>query len=358
MGEHRTDDVCASSGCIGDASASEARRSRWAWSANCGRVCELPCLIGDECLSHQRPSDSTAPAARSFVKYALSRYSNWHTNMGSKTLALDPAGSQQLAISWSGSWRNVEIQLDGALIGRIETAKQLRAGATFALPDGDTLQLKLEYPLTGVGELHVTRNGVPVPGSAGDPLELVAGAAYPLYFVGALDVSLGLLAELGQVTWLRSLGLGYPTVAVGVLYAVLAYRVMSKHSRRALLLALALLAVSMVNSLYVSAAAGKPAVGRFVVHFIVAATMWRGVTALGELKRNQRPPRVRIPAPPVSAGSGRHRTELALVVVALLTLGASIVVVTRRPPPLPVTPVPEEPANVSFFYSYKKCGAR
>ena len=88
--------------------------------------------------------------------------------MPSQAYALKEGGPKRLQISWEGFWKNAIVQLDDEIIGTLATRKQLSAGHEFLLPDGSSLNLQLVRTLTAY-ELHVLRDGQPLPGSASAP---------------------------------------------------------------------------------------------------------------------------------------------------------------------------------------------
>lgn len=210
--------------------------------------------------------------------------------MAKQTFALERGGAKRLEVSWGGFFKNVQVTLDGAPVGSFATKKQLEAGNTFTLPDGSQLQVQLKRE-SMVQELHVLRNGSPLPGSASEPEQRVAAATGMLYFIGALNAALGLVGELGQVEFLLDIGLGYASVFVGAIYAGLGYLVKAKHSRAALLLAIMLFVLDgLASMVFAAKAGGTPPVGGFVARLFLLIPMWRGVPALSELKKTNPQP--------------------------------------------------------------------
>jgi hypothetical protein len=234
----------------------------------------------------------------------------------------------------------LEVKLDGAPVGRVETAEQLRRGIDFPLPDGERLQLRLVRVLTG-SELHVLRSGAPVPGSAGDPEQRVAEAAFALYFVATLSATLGLVAKLGKVEWLLGLGAGYGSIVGAVLYAGLAHRVKARHSRWALLLAIALYVIDGIATTYFAiVSSGVSAVGSLVLRLFFLSHMWRGLPALGRRARD--PNSVGSNASvPVAPRPQARREQLVIVALAGLAIAftvsvAAVAIMLLWPRALPI----------------------
>lgn len=205
--------------------------------------------------------------------------------MAMQTYPLERGGAQRLCVSWSRGWRNVQLQLDAQPIGRVETAAELRTGAGFALADGSYVFIELRGGLMG-RKLHLQRDGVPLPGSAGDPAVRVAEVVNLLYFIAAIGAVAGLLAELGTIEWLLRQGWSYYAIVLAVLYAGLGHRVRSRQSSAALQLALGLYVLDSVLLVYVAIADGAPfALTGLVPRFVFTKYLWEGLPALRELQR-------------------------------------------------------------------------
>lgn len=80
------------------------------------------------------------------------------------------------------------------------------AGQRFRLADGSSLEVQLKRTLFST-DLRVSRNGIPLPGSAGDPATGWKNAYGLMYFIGGLNILIGLLAMFG-VAFLLDLGIG------------------------------------------------------------------------------------------------------------------------------------------------------
>lgn len=199
--------------------------------------------------------------------------------------AIEVGGPKRIAVSWRGLWKDIEIAFDGKLIGRIESKKELKKGAAFALPDGSELSVKLTT-VEIKEELHVLRNGAPLPGSVSDPAQRVKGALGVLYFVAGANIVVGLVAWLGNIEVLQEYGLGFGSIVIGAVYAALAFVVKSKQSRVALVVAMLLFALDAVLAVFTGIEAGRtPPVGGLVARIFLLFPMWNGLGALKELSR-------------------------------------------------------------------------
>lgn len=137
--------------------------------------------------------------------------------MPKQNFSLDAGGPKSLQLSWKGAFKDFEISLNGASIGKVEGGMEaLREGREFALPDGRILQVKFEQQFMA-GGLRVNMDGKPVPGSEGDPLTKVRGAAGFLIFIAIINLLFGVLALIG-VEFLVELGIGWFSILVGLVY--------------------------------------------------------------------------------------------------------------------------------------------
>ena len=202
--------------------------------------------------------------------------------MAARKFSLERGGPQRIEITWSGIWKNLQVRFDGASVGSFETRKDLEAGRELALPDGSRLHVQLKTGGAGV-ELHVERNGAPLPGSDHDPQTRVTAAATMLYVIAGLNAGLGLLATLG-VEFLENLGLGIGSIVAGVIYGGLGFVVKAKHSRVALIVAIVLFALDGLATVFFAAqATGKPPIGGVVARIFFMIPLWKGLAPLKEL---------------------------------------------------------------------------
>jgi hypothetical protein len=207
--------------------------------------------------------------------------------MASIKLALSEAQPKRVEILWSGLWKNIRVLFDGEEIGRIADKAELDRGADFTLPDGlGTLRVHFHKEFAG-GELRVTRNGHPLPGSASDPLTRVKTAAHILYFIAALNAVLGLVAVLGNVTVLLDLGLGWITVGLGAVFGSLGFLVARKRSTIALIAAIVLFGIDGLLSVGASVGASRsPPIGAIIMRIFLLLPMVRGIGATREASRS------------------------------------------------------------------------
>jgi hypothetical protein len=206
-------------------------------------------------------------------------------HMPKQQLALEPGGAKRLEISYGLNWKNVSIKLDGREIGVIPDQNTLKEGRTFKLDDGSDLSVQLTRSALST-ELRVLRNGKPLPGSASDPARKLATSYGVIFFVGGLSAVIGLLAEIGNVDFLRGFGAGWFTVIIGVLFIGLGFLV-RQRMLLALYAAIALYALDAILLVVtaVSVPGGRAPISGIALHVVFLIFMYQGVGAIQELDR-------------------------------------------------------------------------
>jgi hypothetical protein len=220
--------------------------------------------------------------------------------MPQKKFALEAGGPQRLEVSWRGGFKDLSVSLDGQSVASFEGPKELKEPQRVSLPDGSTLEVQVASVFV-IPELRLTRDGEPIPGSASDPVTRHAGAWGMVFAVAILNVAIGLLVELFDLTSLRAIGAGWGSLLTGLVYGVLAFFVRRK-SVVALGLAVGLFVLDGILVVMAGAQArGGPNVGGIVARVFFLIPMVRGFAAIGELRE---PGRARpSPARPAAAPS-------------------------------------------------------
>ncbi|MFO0722525.1 MAG: hypothetical protein U1E65_02000 [Myxococcota bacterium] len=215
--------------------------------------------------------------------------------MAKREFALEAGGPKRLCLRWKGLWKEIQLELDGKVVGTIAGQAELKNGKSFTLPDGSAVHVQL---VTGFGsaELQVTKNGDPLPGSGGHPEERLRQAVNVIFFIAALSGLLGLLAVVFDVAFLVNLGIGVGSVVMGVLFLALGFAVKSTRSAIALGIALVLFILDGLASLVMSlGASGTPPIGGLVARVFLVIPMIKGFGAIRELKQQ-----------PLDTGVGTH----------------------------------------------------
>lgn len=196
---------------------------------------------------------------------------------------LDSAKTQEVLVQWKGIWKDVTVSHNGAVLGEpIPNMAALKLGRDYTLPDGRTLNVKFEAGLTK-NRLELKIDGRPIAGSAGDPKTQLKLATGVIWFIAGLSILLGVLGMTG-VKFIEQMGIGWPSVAVGVVMGVLAFFT-GKKSQLALGIAMGLFAVDTVLTLMAGMDAGGrvPTTGLIVRAFLFIA-MFQGFGAIKKVK--------------------------------------------------------------------------
>ena len=137
-----------------------------------------------------------------------------------KTYYLDATRTDAVTASWSLFFRNFRLDYQGQEVSRL-TPAELKAGREIVLPDGRRLLVRLQQQLGAQG-LDFQLDGRPLGGTINDPLTQVNAGFAALLLVAGLNVALSLIALFSQAGVLVQLGLGWETLAEGLVYAALA----------------------------------------------------------------------------------------------------------------------------------------
>lgn len=183
--------------------------------------------------------------------------------MGELNFAFEPGGPTRVTCRWDGLFNNIHVLFDGHELGRFPDKEAAKRGGTLQVPDGSLLGVIFKDDLGGP-RVEVTRNGAPMPRSAADAAQAVKGAAGILFFLGGLNVILG-VAALAGVELLRTLGLGIGSMLQGVLYLVLGVFT-RRGSLAALGVGMALYGLDAMYAIIAPISAGQsPAIGGIAV---------------------------------------------------------------------------------------------
>jgi hypothetical protein len=124
--------------------------------------------------------------------------------MPKQTYFVDGDPNSKLELSWKPgfnglkvAWKQFTIAYNGAIVGVEENGlATLFEGKDYLLPDGSKLNIKLKQELSPT--LFLTRNGVPLAGSAGDPGQSINSGRLVLIILGVANIIYGLLLNTGQ----------------------------------------------------------------------------------------------------------------------------------------------------------------
>lgn len=192
--------------------------------------------------------------------------------------ALEPGGPKRLEIRSKGSYRKVTVVFDGRVLAEDVTAKALKGGVSWTLPDGSRLEAKrVTNYITGY-ELQLFRDGLPVEGSGADPMSKVKQGAWALGIVAVMSILIGALAMVTHLEVLEAAGAGVSSIAEGVIIAALAYGTYRRFQIAAILGSLILGAEALMKL------AATPPRTPLVMIILLAFTV-RAWMAMRELKK-------------------------------------------------------------------------
>jgi hypothetical protein len=192
-------------------------------------------------------------------------------------------GEKRLQVEWGFGFKNLKVSFDGEIVGLAPTLQNVPGGVTMALPTGQQVSVALVKNL-GQPEVHVLLDGEPVPGSASDPVQRAKVASGVTFFVGGLNVLLGLVGLASGSAMLENIGIGLPSIFFGTVFITLGVFV-RKASLGALWAAIILFGLDGLSSLaFVFEAGGRMPVGSIVIRILFLLIMARAIPALKELR--------------------------------------------------------------------------
>ncbi|MFO0757317.1 MAG: hypothetical protein U0359_12550 [Byssovorax sp.] len=207
--------------------------------------------------------------------------------MGSLDYSLVPRGKKRLKVLFTGDYDTAVVELDGGQIWTADSRSQLTRGQRIRLPDGSDLFVKLAQAY-GSTELHLTRDGIPVPGSPTDPTERANQAGYLLLFFALVTALLGLAVETTDLDVVEEISLGWPSLLIALGYGALGVLTM-RRIKAALLLGIGLFVVDTFAVVFLGdEAIGVAAIGVLFLRAILVVPLLRAVPAVETLARHKK----------------------------------------------------------------------
>lgn len=201
--------------------------------------------------------------------------------MPKRSYALAEGGPRRLELAWKWNWSQMIVNLDGRQIGGPFEKSDLERQAFVTMPDGATLGLMLDTS-NRAAELHVNLDGKPVPGSASHPGTRLRAAYCAIFFIGGLNLVLGIGALASGWQPLVNLGGGIGSMVYGGIFIALGCFVVQR-SRVALGVALALYLIDSAFTIYYGLAADTPQMHGIVMRVLLTIIMYRGFEAISDL---------------------------------------------------------------------------
>ncbi len=200
--------------------------------------------------------------------------------------ALEANADKRLELSWDGVWRDMQVVLDGQLLGTIPDQKALQAGQDFHAPDGSTLHIQLVRGFLSYS-LQILRDGRPIPGTAAYPPSVLNDASVAAYMLAAWFLFPGLYALLFNVQTLLAAGIGPLQVVIGLVYLASGYFI-RKGSLPALIVATVLVVLNMLY--FLPAALLHPSFTGFLglaLYVYLLLRLMRGFGAIRTLRQQR-----------------------------------------------------------------------
>jgi len=194
--------------------------------------------------------------------------------MPTQKFAIEREGPKRLEVAWERLGGETSLTFDGQPLA-IVSREELADGRSLTLADGS--ELRIRHQKTGLfgngGELHLTRDGEPLPGTASDPETAARSAGYILYFLAGMNMCCGVLAMSGQLEVLD------PSAAIGTLLMAGLFGVLGlftmRGSRVALGIAMAVYLLDGVATVVMQLGAGTPPIGMILVRVVILLALGR-----------------------------------------------------------------------------------
>jgi hypothetical protein len=200
-------------------------------------------------------------------------------NMSSVDYSLELGGPKRLTLIWAGS--SLSILFDDKEIADVSaTTEALLKGHQITLPDNSVLSVQIVKQFL-FPQLHINRDGVPIPNSPSDPRKKIKSASVATFILGGLHILTG-LALYSFVSSMIS------AVIIGALFIILGFVI-----RRESLWALAAVVImqlyfntipTILNMNTIFAAGGLPSVISFFFRLYLLAQLIIGINAAWSIK--------------------------------------------------------------------------
>jgi hypothetical protein len=204
---------------------------------------------------------------------------------------LAEGGPKRLELSWTADCHDLTVTLDGQKIGGPFMKYEVERQAIVTLPDGSILGVLLDTSGRR-GELHVSLDGKPLPGSASHPLTRLRISASAIFVVGAVNLILGIGSMQAGWPLPISLGGGMAAAIYGGVMLALGLFALRLQSAVALGFAFSLYLLDGIVAVGVVLMGENfpPAIYPFLFRAAMIGLMWRGFDGISDLKEAQQRP--------------------------------------------------------------------
>jgi hypothetical protein len=134
--------------------------------------------------------------------------------MPTRSYPLTPTGQEKITVTWQGYFNAIEVALNGKILATFDNKKDVRDFQSIAISPN----VSLDFRIRTAPELQI--DGIPLRGSAGDPIFRVRHAYIALYIYGLLTMFIGsIVSGIGRIE--EVLLLGNLSIIVGILFVAL-----------------------------------------------------------------------------------------------------------------------------------------
>lgn len=208
--------------------------------------------------------------------------------MAKLLFALEKGQPKRLEIDVKYGFTQATVKFDGNPLLTIPDKQSLIRGVDVLLPDNSTVHIQLQPSFTQ-NRILVMRNGKHLSGSGGDPQTTLKTAYGLIYVVAGFGLVAGILALVLNNSFLNDLGLGWSTVIMGAIFAVLGFFT-QRESKAALIIAIVLYALDAVAGLVLNAMAGASfSSASLVIKIFIIGYMIPGLKAIDDIKKANPP---------------------------------------------------------------------
>jgi hypothetical protein len=207
--------------------------------------------------------------------------------MAKHKFALEKGQPARLEVDTKFSFNGATVYFDGNQIAVIPDRTSFSRGTLVPLPDGSMVNIQLQTTFAGTN-LLITRNGVALPGSGGDPQTKLKTAYGIIYFVAIVSAIAGVIGVILPNSMIALLGYGWGSIISAAVFGLLGFFTQRK-SKAALIIAIILLIMDGIATLIFAATSGINPTSGLLGRAILIIAMFPGVKAIDELKKSQVP---------------------------------------------------------------------
>lgn len=165
--------------------------------------------------------------------------------MPSRKFSLENGQPKNLEISWSLSFKNIVVKLNGQELGRMASKAELQEGRTYTIDNGSELKFQLVGSV--FPELYVALNGQPIPGSDSNPMQKLHNASIIMFLIAGFTILAGIITGA-----FVNLADSVSVIAAGLAFIALALMV-RKGSLVALIIAIIMVFIEIISRIYLGA---------------------------------------------------------------------------------------------------------